>query len=154
MRSVKTLIRLGGCPGWSESSLGAHSLCWFCHVAAHIYMYGASIYLRTLVRNPVWKKVWNPRCWVWRRHQNTWTMLVCKSYNSEEDSLDWSDSQDWIVIVTVVIDSHSCFLIELTDCNHVIAVYSEIKLQHYVTAYRNHKNAGEKLSGKQFLVFF
>ena len=27
---------LGGCPGWSESSLGAHSFCWFCHVAAHI----------------------------------------------------------------------------------------------------------------------
>ena len=25
MRTVKTLIRLGGCPGWSESSLGAHS---------------------------------------------------------------------------------------------------------------------------------
>ena len=22
--------------GWSESSLGAHSLCWFCHDAAHI----------------------------------------------------------------------------------------------------------------------
>ena len=21
-------------PGWSESSLGAHSFCWFCHVAA------------------------------------------------------------------------------------------------------------------------
>ena len=34
MRTAKTLIRLGGCPGWSESSLGAHSLCWFCHVAA------------------------------------------------------------------------------------------------------------------------
>ena len=30
------LIRLGGCPGWSESSLGAHSLCWFCHVVAQI----------------------------------------------------------------------------------------------------------------------
>ena len=28
------LIRLGGCPGWSESSLDAKSLCWFCHVAA------------------------------------------------------------------------------------------------------------------------
>ena len=26
MRTAKTLIRLGGCPGWSESSLGAHSL--------------------------------------------------------------------------------------------------------------------------------
>ena len=24
------------CPGWSESSLGAHSFCWFCHVAAQI----------------------------------------------------------------------------------------------------------------------
>ena len=30
-RTVKTLIRLGGCPGWSESSLGAQSFCWFCH---------------------------------------------------------------------------------------------------------------------------
>ena len=34
MRTAKTLIRLDGCPGWSKSSLGAHSFCWFCHVAA------------------------------------------------------------------------------------------------------------------------
>ena len=34
MRTVKTLIRLCGCPGWSESSLGAQPLCWFCHEAA------------------------------------------------------------------------------------------------------------------------
>ena len=35
--TAKTLIRLGGCPGWSESSLGADwSLCWFCHVLAQI----------------------------------------------------------------------------------------------------------------------
>ena len=27
MRTAKTLIRLGGCPDWSESSLGAHSFC-------------------------------------------------------------------------------------------------------------------------------
>ena len=39
MRTAKTLIGLGGCPGWSESSLGAPSLCWFCHVAAHIVLY-------------------------------------------------------------------------------------------------------------------
>ena len=32
------LIRLGGCSGWSESSLGAHSLCWFCRVAAQMYI--------------------------------------------------------------------------------------------------------------------
>ena len=29
MWTAKTLIRLGGCPGWSESSLGAHSFCCF-----------------------------------------------------------------------------------------------------------------------------
>ena len=34
MRTAKTLIRLGACPGWSESSLGAHTFCWSCHVAA------------------------------------------------------------------------------------------------------------------------
>ena len=33
--TAKTLIRLGGSPGWSESLLGAHSFCWFSHVAAH-----------------------------------------------------------------------------------------------------------------------
>ena len=33
MRTAKTLI-MGGCPGWSESSLGKHYLCWFCHVSA------------------------------------------------------------------------------------------------------------------------
>ena len=36
MRTAKTLIRLGGCPRWSESSLGTQSLCWFCHVVAHL----------------------------------------------------------------------------------------------------------------------
>ena len=58
-RTAKTLIRLGGCPCWSESSLGAHdhskdcdqtgwmpmliwvftrrTLCWFCHEKAQIW---------------------------------------------------------------------------------------------------------------------
>ena len=36
MRTAKTLIRLGGCPGWSESSLGAQPHCWFCHVVANL----------------------------------------------------------------------------------------------------------------------
>ena len=35
-RTAKTLVRLGGCPGCSESSLGAQSLCWLCHVAAQM----------------------------------------------------------------------------------------------------------------------
>ena len=40
VRPAKTQISLGigpGWSGWSESSLGAHSLCWFCHVAAHLF---------------------------------------------------------------------------------------------------------------------
>ena len=36
-------------------------------------------------------------------------------------------------------------IILIMVCNHVIAVYSENKLQHNATAYRNHKSAGEKL---------
>ena len=36
LSAQRRLIRLGGCPGWSEYSLGAQSLCWFCHEAARI----------------------------------------------------------------------------------------------------------------------
>ena len=35
-RIAKNLFRLGWCPEWSESSLGAQSFDWFCHVAAQI----------------------------------------------------------------------------------------------------------------------
>ena len=35
LSAQRRLIRLGGCPGWSESSLGAHSFCWFCHVVTY-----------------------------------------------------------------------------------------------------------------------
>ena len=36
MRTAKTLISMGRCPGWSESSLGAQPHCWFWHVTAHM----------------------------------------------------------------------------------------------------------------------
>ena len=35
-QTANILIRLGGCPGWSASSLSAQSFCLFCHVAAQI----------------------------------------------------------------------------------------------------------------------
>ena len=38
MQTAKTLIRLGRCPGWSESLLGAHSFYWFCHVVPLIVL--------------------------------------------------------------------------------------------------------------------
>ena len=37
-RTAKTLIRLCGYSGWSESSLGAQSFCWFYHEVAHIFV--------------------------------------------------------------------------------------------------------------------
>ena len=33
---MKSLVKLSGCPGWSESALGAQPHCWFCRVAAHV----------------------------------------------------------------------------------------------------------------------
>ena len=38
MRTAKTMIRLGGCPGWSESALGAQPHCWFCRVATNVFV--------------------------------------------------------------------------------------------------------------------
>ena len=49
-RTTKTLIRLGGCPGWSESSLGAHSLCWFCHVGLFCQI---SLFIHSILSAPV-----------------------------------------------------------------------------------------------------
>ena len=41
--TAKTLIRQGGCAGWSESSLGAKSFCWFCHEAAQLWSWRSII---------------------------------------------------------------------------------------------------------------
>ena len=77
MRTTKTLIRLGGCPGWSESSLGTKPHCWFCHVAAQMKscityanMFSVSIYSPKVLVNfpgsdgsvPTWLK----NCWLGR----------------------------------------------------------------------------------------
>ena len=37
--TMKILIRLGRCPGWFESFLGAQSCCWFCHEAAQFFFF-------------------------------------------------------------------------------------------------------------------
>ena len=36
MWTANTLIRLGRCSGWFESSQGAHPFCWFCQEVAHL----------------------------------------------------------------------------------------------------------------------
>ena len=49
LSAQQTLIRLGGCPGWSESSLGAQSFCWFCHVVAYICFHFYGTHINTVV---------------------------------------------------------------------------------------------------------
>ena len=56
----RRLTRLGGCPGWSESSLGAHSFCWFCHVVAQFVK--PSFSLSHVMRKPVLAICEQQRC--------------------------------------------------------------------------------------------
>ena len=65
-RTAKTLIRLGGCPGWSESSLGAHAillvLSWGCSfdilIGDHKSMYRVPDYLNLEANSVFWQEVW------------------------------------------------------------------------------------------------
>ena len=59
LSAQRILIRLGGCPGWSESLLGACSLCWFCHEAAHI-LYTIRAHLMIVGEKNGW--MWNSDC--------------------------------------------------------------------------------------------
>ena len=80
-RIAKTLIGLGGCPGWSESWLGAHSFCWFSHVVARkvndhgcdiIRCFKAAIFLEWWI---IWATSWenqqNELC-AQRRLRSAW----------------------------------------------------------------------------------
>ena len=53
--TVTTQIRLGGCPGWSESLLGTLSFCWFCHAMAYLLIVSEGVsdlmYFYYFVRN-------------------------------------------------------------------------------------------------------
>ena len=69
MRTANTLIRLGGCPGWSESSLGAHSFFWFCHVAAHMSSCLAQSFIQLHLRHKI--------------DQNACTFLILLSAHSQ-----------------------------------------------------------------------
>ena len=62
-RTAKTLIRLGGCPGWSESSLGAHAillvLSWGSSLYFCAYAFEGSLTIQKaspLIR--VWQNIW------------------------------------------------------------------------------------------------
>ena len=55
----RLLIRLGGCPGWSESWLGAHAIYWFCHEAAHMVNVGVYFFFRNKIDRNGWRLFYN-----------------------------------------------------------------------------------------------
>ena len=52
LSAQQRLIRLGRCPGWSESLLGTQSFCWFCHEAAHIVFIHVCLSSQTITIEP------------------------------------------------------------------------------------------------------
>ena len=76
----KTLIRQDGYPGWSESLLGAHSFCWFCHVAAQIVL--ASLF-------------WEPGLIILARSKltHTSTQTVWSNLPTKLKTMHWQHSQ-------------------------------------------------------------
>ena len=70
LSAQRRLIRLGGCRGWSESSLGAHSLCWFCHVVAQMYVI-------LILRGCKWCCFY---AWHWRWKKKSIIFLVFSSF--------------------------------------------------------------------------
>ena len=86
------LIRLGGCPGWSESLLGAQSFCWFCHEAAHLL--SAILYVMLLClctymmifmneKHKMWVSLTyglylNLLIWIWARPWGNVSYVICE----------------------------------------------------------------------------
>ena len=68
--SAKTLTRLGGCSGWSESSLGAHSFCWFCHEVAHMTACKVCVPDFHVPSNNISVKSWSS-VWAWEWGSST-----------------------------------------------------------------------------------
>ena len=57
MRTAKSLIRLGGCPGWSESSLGAHFILLVLPLDGSFFHSGFSVSEKKPVEEPLSIKV-------------------------------------------------------------------------------------------------
>ena len=74
LSTQRRLIRLGGCPGWSESSLGARSFCWFCHIAAQIRWLLSKVRVKILYLQVKIMYIW---CWRLRcgAEKPRWTTL-------------------------------------------------------------------------------
>ena len=78
-RTAKTLIRLGGCPEWSESSLGAHSF-FFCFVMSWlIYRPNSDQVLIQVSSKARGYESWSELCQASTKTRNMW-QCVFKRY--------------------------------------------------------------------------
>ena len=77
LSTQRRLIRLGGCPGWSESSLGAQPLGWFCHVVVQMRSIIESQKLPLNYR----MKYYSDHEFISKRHQ----IPLCVPFLSEKD---------------------------------------------------------------------
>ena len=86
LSTQRRLIRLGRCPGWSDSSLGTHLFCWFCHVVAHMFLWRTKQnYLLIITKYPPYLfhcdgQFDREKCcdaFVYRTHQLTQLTLSC-----------------------------------------------------------------------------
>ena len=81
VRPVKTQISLGGCQGWSESLLGAHSFCWLCHVVAIMRLWHFSSSVNSILQTHMPSHLVGLRCLIFRRSLRL--LLYFKCANSE-----------------------------------------------------------------------
>ena len=105
--------RLGGFPGWSESSLGAHSFCWFCDVVAHmVWVLIGIISTRQFQQVPQSHDMTKPIIWVWAQRRSaktpislrqTWKNSVDPEQTAPKRAV-WSE-YTWFAIPFAVLDT-------------------------------------------------
>ena len=76
--TAKTLIRLCGCPGWSESSLGAHAILLVLSRCGSYYMYSEDPF-RTRCRSAKTEYI----LLMWRVWSKKWLIVQNTMYHSE-----------------------------------------------------------------------
>ena len=83
------MIRLGGCPGWSEFSLCAQPHCWFCHEAQVFFFWGIDPNKRYIEKGDIISLVGSPKDIHWGpvqsrsrefepMHRHIWSHIFCR----------------------------------------------------------------------------
>ena len=138
MWTAKTLIRLGGCPGWSESSLGAHAVlsrggsisrrlhprlalfyCWVGRIIQHL------VYLSRLMRlwhlSPSVDSFFKHACtaihWgytsdFWSDPSSTSKRYVCEQWRLWRDCMVSPEPSLFTYVISTIISWASSFILQ------------------------------------------